>query len=122
MSTQGAGQFLVYVGVLLLIAYPLGLWMTRVYGQFRAPGLLGATERGFYRLLRTDPDEEQDWRSYGLTMLVFTAVGTILLYVVVRAQAHLGENPDGMKAMPPQLALNTAASFVTNTSWQFYGG
>ena len=50
--------------------------MTRVYGRFRAPGLFGAAERGFYRLLRTDPDEEQDWRSYGLTMLVFTAVGT----------------------------------------------
>jgi K+-transporting ATPase ATPase A chain len=62
MSGQGAGQILVYAGVLLVLAYPLGLWMARVYGRFRAPGLLGLVERGFYRLVRTDPSEEQDWR------------------------------------------------------------
>jgi K+-transporting ATPase ATPase A chain len=122
MSGQGAGQILVYAGALLVLAYPLGLWMARVYGRFRAPGLLGTAERGFYRLVRTDPGEEQDWRSYGLTVLVFGAVCAGLLYVTLRVQGHLPLDPDGMQAMPPHLALNTAASFVTNTSWQFYGG
>jgi len=122
VSGQGAGQLVVYAGVLLGLGYPLGLWMSRVYGRFRAPGPLGAAERGFYRLVRTDPDEEQGWRSYALTVLAFSAVGTALLYAILRVQGELGLNPDGMKAMPPHVAVNTAASFVSNTSWQFYGG
>ncbi len=122
MSSQGAGQILVCAGALLVLAYPLGLWMARVYGSFRAPGVFGIAERGFYRLVRTDPREEQDWRDYALSVLVFSVVGMGILYVILRAQGHLPLNPDGMTAMPPQLAVNTAASFVTNTSWQFYGG
>jgi K+-transporting ATPase ATPase A chain len=122
VSGQGAGQFLVYVGVLLVLAYPLGLWMARVYGRFRPPALLGAVERGFYRLIRTDPEREQDWRGYGLTVLVFSLVGTAFLYAILRLQGHLSVNPDGLKGMPPGLAANTAASFVSNTSWQFFGG
>lgn len=62
MNNQGAGQILLYLGVLLILAYPLGRWMARIYGDFRAPGLLGVAERGFYRLVRTDPGDEQDWR------------------------------------------------------------
>jgi K+-transporting ATPase ATPase A chain len=122
MTGQGSGQILVFAAVLIALAYPLGLWMARVYGAFRAPGLLGTVERGFYRLVRTDPGEEQGWQSYGLTMLVFSAVFTGLLYAVQRLQAHLGVNPDHLPAVQPHIALNTAASFVTNTSWQFYGG
>ena len=122
MTVQGSGQILVFAAVLIALAYPLGLWMARVYGAFRAPGLLGATERGFYRLVRTDPREEQDWKSYGLTMLVFSAIFAGLLYAVQRLQAHLSLNPDHLTAVQPHIALNTAASFVTNTSWQFYGG
>ena len=122
MSAQGSGQILVFAAVLIALAYPLGLWMARVYGAFRAPGLLGTVERGFYRLVRTEPGEEQGWKSYGLTMLVFSAVFTGLLYAVQRLQAHLFVNPDHLTAVQPHIALNTAASFVTNTSWQFYGG
>ena len=122
MSSQGAGQILVYPGALLVLAYPLGPWMTRVYG--RLPGA-GPARRRRARLLparRNRPGEEQDWSGYALPVLVFSAVCTVLLYVILRVQGHLPLNPDGMKAMPPHLALNTAASFVTNTSWQFYGG
>jgi K+-transporting ATPase ATPase A chain len=122
MTVQGSGQILVFAAVLIALAYPLGLWMARVYGAFRAPGLLGAAERGFYRLVRTDPREEQGWKSYGLTMLVFSAIFAGLLYAVQRLQAHLSLNPDHLTAVQPHIALNTAASFVTNTSWQFYGG
>jgi K+-transporting ATPase ATPase A chain len=122
VSGQGVGQFAVFAAVLLVLAYPLGLWMARVYGSFRAPGLLGSAERGFYRLVGTDPDEEQDWRRYARTALVASAVFTALLYAILRLQAHFFLNPDKLKGMPAHLALNTAASFVTNTSWQFYGG
>ena len=122
MSVQGSGQIAVFAAVLIALAYPLGLWMARVYGAFRAPSLLGAAERGFYRLVRTDPGEEQDWKSYGLTMLAFSAIFAALLYAVQRLQTHLSLNPDHLPAVQPHIALNTAASFVTNTSWQFYGG
>jgi potassium-transporting ATPase potassium-binding subunit len=63
MTPQGGGQILVFVAVLIALAVPLGLWMNRVYGAFRAPGLFRWLERGFYGIVRTDPTEEQDWRA-----------------------------------------------------------
>ena len=122
MSGQGIGQILVYTSILVGLAYPLGLFMARVYGTLRAPRVLGGVERGFYRLVGTDRTREQDWKSYGLTVLVFAVVFSALLYALQRLQAHLFLNPDGMKAVPSHIALNTTASFVTNTNWQYYGG
>ena len=122
MSGQGIGQVLVYAVVLIALAYPLGLYMARVFGTLRAPRGLAGIERGFYRLLGTDPAKEQSWKSYGLTVLVFSLVFSGLLYLIQRLQGHLFLNPDGMKGVPSHLALNTTASFVTNTNWQYYGG
>jgi potassium-transporting ATPase potassium-binding subunit len=122
MSGQGVGQLLLYGAILIGLAYPLGRYMAGVYGSLRAPLLLRGLERGFYRLVRSDPREEQDWRGYAVTAVVFSALFTALLYAIERLQGHLFLNPDHMKAVPPYLAANTAASFVTNTSWQFYGG
>ena len=122
MNGQGVGQILLFLGALIVFGYPLGLWMARVYGAFRAPGPLRALEGGFYRLVSTERDVEQSWMSYGRTVLVFSAVFTGLLYGLQRLQAALFLNPDRLHAVPPHLALNTAVSFVTNTSWQFYGG
>jgi K+-transporting ATPase ATPase A chain len=123
MSGQGAAQIFVFAVVLVAFAHPLGRWLAHVYGgRFRAPGVLGTVERSFYRVLRTDPNEEQDWKGYALAALVFSAVCMAALYLTLRLQGDLSLNPDGLGAMAPQLALNTAASFVTNTSWQFYGG
>jgi len=59
MSFQGSGQIVVYLAVLIALAYPLGLWMARIFGTFRPRGATGAVERGFYRLVRTDPGREQ---------------------------------------------------------------
>ena len=122
MTGQGISQVVVYAVVLVALAYPHGLYMARVFGSLRAPRGLGPIERGFYRLLGTDPRREQDWKSYGLTVLVFSLVFSGLLYAVQRLQNHLFLNPDHMKAVPSHLALNTTASFVTNTNWQYYGG
>ena len=122
MTGQGLGQMLLYTALLVALAYPLGLFMARVYTMRRAPRPLGAIERGFYRLVRTDPAKEQDWKSYALTTLVFAAVFSAVLYAIQRLQSHLFLNPDHMKAVPSHIALNTTASFVTNTNWQYYGG
>jgi K+-transporting ATPase ATPase A chain len=83
---------------------------------------LGVVERGFYRLLGTGRQREQDWKSYAKSVLVFSAVFSGFLYLLLRLQGHLPLNPDGLKAVPPHIALNTTASFVTNTNWQYYGG
>ncbi len=123
MSGQGIGQILVYAVVLIALSYPLGLWMARVYSSRRFHGgVLRSVERGFYSLVRTDPDREQDWKSYGRTVLVFSVLFSALLYGLQRLQGHLFLNPDHLRAVPSHIALNTTASFVTNTNWQYYGG
>ncbi len=116
MNGQGIGQILVYVVVLIALGYPLGLWMARVYSRERGDVI----ERGLLRLLGRR--EEQDWKGYGKTVLVFSVLFWALLYLIQRVQGHLFLNPDHMKGVPSHLSLNTAASFVTNTNWQFYAG
>jgi potassium-transporting ATPase potassium-binding subunit len=97
--------------------------MARVFVAPRVGGrVLTAIEGGFYRAIRTEPAREQDWKSYGKTVLVFSVLFWGLLYLIQRLQGHLFLNPDHQQAVPSHLSLNTAASFVTNTNWQFYGG
>ena len=123
MTGQGIAQILVYAAVLIALAYPLGMWMARVFTSRRIGGrVLGSVESGFYRLVRTDPDQEQDWKAYAKSVLVFSLLFSAVVYAIQRLQGHLFLNPDGLKAVPSHIALNTTASFVTNTNWQFYGG
>jgi potassium-transporting ATPase potassium-binding subunit len=127
MSAQGISQILFYAVALVALGYPLGLYMARVYNSDgflagRSFGWLRAIERGFYGLVRVKAKEEQDWKSYGKTVLVFSVLFTAVLYAIQRLQGHLFLNPDHQKAVPAHLSLNTAASFITNTNWQFYGG
>src|SRR6202158_1755207 len=123
MSAQGISQILVYAFALVALGYPLGIWMARIYTAPRVAGRVFAwVENGFYRVVRTDPTREQDWKSYGKTVLVFSVLFWGVLYAIQRLQGHLFLNPDHMKGVPAHLSLNTAASFITNTNWQFYGG
>jgi K+-transporting ATPase ATPase A chain len=126
MSAQGVAQIVFYVVVLTAFGYPLGVYMSRIYEAEAAPGgrFLGAIERRFLRLVGVHDHEgsEQTWKAYAKTVLISTAVFFAGLYVLLRIQGHLFLNPDGMKGVPSPLSLNTAASFVTNTNWQFYGG
>ena len=121
---QGIGQLLVYAAVLVALAYPLGLYMARVYTDegFLARRWLGRVERGFCRLVGTNATHEQDWKSYGKTVLVFSLLFSAFLYALQRLQGHLFLNPDHLKAVPSHIALNTTASFITNTNWQYYAG
>jgi K+-transporting ATPase ATPase A chain len=118
VTGQGIGQILFYAGALVVLGYPLGLWMARVYTADRLP--FPRLERGFLRLV--GGNREQDWKSYAKTVLVFSVSFFGLLYLIQRAQGHLFLNPDGLKGVPAHISLNTAASFVTNTNWQYYGG
>src|ERR1700744_5998246 len=123
MTGQGISQIVFYAIVLVALGYPLGLWMARVYTVQRLGGrLLAGVENGVYKVLRTDPTREQDWKSYGTTVLVFSILFWALLYLIQRAQGHLFLNPDGVKGVPAHLSLNNAASFITNTNWQVYAG
>ncbi len=123
MTANGITQIVLYLVILTVLAYPLGTYMARVYsGSLRIPRWLAAPERGFYRLVGTSADAEQGWRGYAKTSLVFMAVFAVLLYLLLRMQGHLPLNPDGLASVSPWVAMNTTASFVTNTNWQYYGG
>ncbi len=123
MTANGVLQIALFTIVLTLLAYPLGAYMARVYsGGLRMPRWLTAPERGFYRLVGTRQDAEQSWKQYAVTALVFMGVFAVLLYLILRLQGHLPFNPDGLKGVLPWVSINTTASFVTNTNWQYYGG
>jgi K+-transporting ATPase ATPase A chain len=118
MSSEGIGQILLYAAVLIALAYPLGRYMAWVYTRERDDVI----ERGVFRLFGRRSGDEQDWKAYAKTVLVFSVLFSVLLYAIQRLQGHLFLNPDHMKGVSSHIALNTAASFVTNTNWQYYGG
>jgi potassium-transporting ATPase potassium-binding subunit len=122
MSGQGIAQILVYAVVLIALSYPLGLYMARVYALDFRPRWLAGLEGAFYRVVRTRADDEQDWKAYSKSVLVFTVVFFGLLYLILRLQGHLFLNPDHLAGVPAHIAVNTTASFTTNTNWQYYGG
>ncbi|TGP23619.1 MULTISPECIES: potassium-transporting ATPase subunit KdpA [unclassified Mesorhizobium] len=124
MTLNGWIQILVYCGILLLLVKPLGGYMFRVFNGDRTllSPVLVPIERGLYRLAGTGEKEEQHWAVYATGMLVFNLAGLLVLYALQRLQGVLPYNPAGMTAVDPQLAFNTAASFITNTNWQNYGG
>jgi K+-transporting ATPase ATPase A chain len=107
-----------------LISVPLGLYMARVFAGERTflDPALRPVERAIYRVCGVHPGTEQDWIEYAIAMLLFSAVGMLLLYGMERLQYYLPLNPQKFGAVAPDLAFNTAASFTTNTNWQAYGG
>ena len=117
-------QLVLYFGVLLLLAKPLGVYMARVY-EGQPSGLdrvLGPVERLFYRICGIKPDEEMSWKKYAGAMLLFSAAGFFLVYFLQRLQGFLPLNPQKFSAVSPDSSFNTAVSFITNTNWQGYGG
>jgi K+-transporting ATPase ATPase A chain len=124
MTIQGWMLILGFVAVLLALAKPVGLWLFALYEGRRTPLhlVLGPVERGFYRLAGVDPAAEQGWRRYGIHMLLFNVAGVFLTYALLRMQALLPLNPNGLPAVGADLSFNTAISFATNTNWQSYGG
>ncbi|ETX14403.1 ATPase [Roseivivax halodurans JCM 10272] len=115
---------LAYLAALVAVAIPLGLYMARLHrGErtFLTP-VLAPVEAVIYRIASVRAEESQSWRTYALAVLAFNAAGFVFLYGVLRLQGVLPLNPAGIAAMAPDLAFNTAVSFVTNTNWQAYSG
>ncbi|KQT79885.1 potassium-transporting ATPase subunit A [Methylobacterium sp. Leaf465] len=124
MTINGWIQVALFCAIVLALVRPLGGYMTRVFQGERTllSPVLRPVETGLYRLAGIDARGEQSWLSYGLAMLTFHALGFAMLYGLLRLQDVLPLNPAGQGAVAPDLAFNTAASFVTNTNWQNYGG
>ncbi|AZO45203.1 potassium-transporting ATPase subunit KdpA [Mesorhizobium sp. M7D.F.Ca.US.005.01.1.1] len=124
MTLNGWLQILVYCGIVVLLVKPLGGYMYRVFNgdrTFLSP-VLGPIERGLYRIAGTSEREEQHWTAYAAGIMFFSVASFLVLYFLQRLQGVLPYNPAGMTAVEQNLAFNTAASFVTNTNWQNYGG
>lgn len=107
--------FAALIGAALLIA----IWMGRVYGGLPA---LAGIERAVLRASGANPERDMTWGTYALAVLAFNLACFLLLYTILRVQGALPLNPDGITGMAPDLAFNTAISFVTNTNWQAYTG
>ena len=124
MPVSPTVQLLGFLILLLATVRPLGLHMQRVFGgetTVLSP-VLRPIEAALYRLAGVRPDEEQEWHRYALSFLLFHLPGMLVLYLLLRVQDVLPLNPASQAAVSPDLALNTAISFATNTSWQSYGG
>ena len=121
---NGWAQILVFCAVVALLTRPLGGYMARVFSGERSllSPVLAPVERGFYRLAGIRADQEQHWLGYTGAVVLFHVLGFAILYALLRLQGMLPFNPAGQAAVEQGLAFNTAASFITNTNWQNYGG
>ena len=122
MTLNGCLQISLFIAVVLLLAEPMGSYLTRVFqgGKTFLDPVLLPCEKTLYRLARIDKDREMRWTQYASSMLLFSAVTLVLTYVIERLQQWLPLNPQKLPAVEPILALNTAISFTTNTNWQSY--
>jgi K+-transporting ATPase ATPase A chain len=124
MTFPGWLQIIVFFLALLALTKPLGSYMARVFNGERtilSPALM-PVERGIYRIAGVNANEDQRWWVYAIALLLFNLGGVLLLYVLQRIQGFLPFNPQGFSGLAPDLAFNTAVSFLTNTNWQSYGG
>jgi K+-transporting ATPase ATPase A chain len=124
MTANGWFQILLYLFLIFLATKPVGIFMTHVFNRektFLDP-VLRPIERLLYRLTAVEENHEMRWTEYSISMLLFSVVSMLLLYLLERVQQFLPLNPQHFAAMAPDLAFNTAASFATNTNWQNYAG
>jgi K+-transporting ATPase ATPase A chain len=121
---QGWVQIAVFIVVLVALVKPVGIYMARVFTNqrvFLSP-LIGPIERLTYRGIRVRPEEGQDWKGYARSLVVFSLLFWIALYLILRTQGIQPFNPQGFHSAPWDLNFNTTSSFITNTNWQYYGG
>jgi K+-transporting ATPase ATPase A chain len=121
MSTTSWGLLALYLGLLLVAAWPLGIWLARL-SSGNVPRWMQRIEAPLYRLAGTSAEKSMNWSHYALAVLAFNALGVFAVYALQRLQVWLPLNPAGMANVSPDSAFNTAVSFVTNTNWQGYGG
>jgi K+-transporting ATPase ATPase A chain len=127
MTFTGWLTIFLFVGVLTALAVPFGHYMAAVYTGERTfmDRIVGRPERLLYRVLRVDPERGQDWKAYARSVIIFSLLGWLVLYFILRTQTlwnFTGLNPQGFHSAPWNVTFNTTSSFVTNTNWQYYGG
>ena len=125
MQLNGWLQFALFFAAVALITKPLGLYLVQVLdanGRTWLDPVLRPLEGLTYRLVGVDPNKEHDWKQYTFAMLLFSLVGCVFTYTILRMQYFLPLNPQGFSGMGSHLAFNTAVSFTTNTNWQSYSG
>src|ERR1700731_3237564 len=124
MTNNGWFQIAFFLLLILAVTKPMGVFIARVFNRektFMDP-LLRPLERLLYRVTGVDENHEMRWTEYAVSLLLFSAVSMLVLYVIERAQTFLPFNPQKLSGVAPALAFNTAASFTTNTNWQNYSG
>lgn len=125
MDTLGWIQLVFFMGALVILTMPVGIYLTQVLDATRRSFLtpiIGPVERYFYRLFKVDAKEDQGWKGYTLSVLAFSLVTLIFTYFILRFQNFLPLNPQKLPGLSEHLAFDTAVSFTTNTNWQSYGG
>jgi len=124
MTANGWLQILFFMVLIVLVTKPLGIFMARVFNRERTfmDPMLCPVEKLIYRSTGVDDNREMGWIEYAVSMLLFSLVSMLVLYLIQRVQLHLPWNPEKLAGVAPDLAFNTAASFTTNTNWQAYAG
>ncbi|RZT08501.1 K+-transporting ATPase ATPase A chain [Duganella sp. CF402] len=126
MTTQSIVLLIVFLAVLLAMAWPLGILLARVgdAGAAAVPGLrwMARIEHLIYRAAGVDPKQGQGWKSYAVSLLLFSVIGALVTYGLQRVQVWLPLNPQALGNVSPDSAFDTAVSFVANTNWQGYSG
>jgi potassium-transporting ATPase potassium-binding subunit len=124
MTLNGILQIVFYLAVITLLAKPVGIYLTKVYSGEKTmlDFIFRSIERVIYSIVRVDAEKEMNWKQYGIAMLIFSLVSTLVLYAIQRLQFFLPTNPQGFAGLSEHLSFNTAVSFVTNTNWQSYAG
>ena len=124
MTINGWLQIVFFFVVVLLVTRPMGAFMARVFSRERTwlDPIMRPLEKLLYKVTRVDENHEMRWTEYSIAMLLFSGVSMLALYLLERTQQWLPLNPQHFSAVSQDLAFNTAASFTTNTNWQFYSG
>jgi len=124
MTANGWIQILLFLALIFAVTKPLGIFMARVFNRERTflDPVVRPIERLLYRVTAVDENHEMRWTEYAVSMLLFSGVSMLLLYLIERVQQWLPWNPQKFGAVAQDLAFNTAASFTTNTNWQNYSG
>jgi K+-transporting ATPase ATPase A chain len=124
MTSQSILLLLVFLLLLLALAYPMGIYLAKVGADEVIPGAnwLGKFEHLLYRIAGINAQSAMEWKTYAFSLLVFNALGALVTYAIQRVQIWLPFNPQNLANISPDSAFNTAISFVSNTNWQGYGG
>ena len=121
MTSSSWGLLALFLGLLLVLSWPLGIWLSRL-ASGQMPAWMQRVEAPLYKLAGTSADKSMPWGEYALAVLAFNVLGVAAVYALQRLQVWLPLNPAAVANISPDSAFNTAISFVTNTNWQGYGG